>query len=99
MRPIEHLVAIHLQAGQLIDIEKATIVDVIRGNLPVGQPPGLCFEQPMEQIEAFRPVGGAVEQRYIFVEEVVKVDAVTAQRREARLVFGRAFITLFAKCP
>ena len=59
----EDLRALHAQGGQFVDVEEAAIVDLVGGDAPERQAIRLLVEQLIEQIEAVRLVGVAVEQR------------------------------------
>src|SRR5262249_26286331 len=57
MRILKHTLVLHPQADQCVDVEKTTIVDVLRSNTPVGQAIVLALQQLVESI------GGLVDLR------------------------------------
>ena len=62
MRPLEHLRVLHAERGQLVDVEEPPVVDLFRGDAPVGQAIRLRRQQIVEPIEAARMVPLAVER-------------------------------------
>ena len=52
MGGFEHRRALDTQAAQLIDVEEAPPVDVVRGGAPTGQAISLLFQQVMQALEA-----------------------------------------------
>jgi hypothetical protein len=59
VRGVEYGLVLHAQRRQVVDIEEATVVDVVGCNPPVGQPEGLRLEQLMQRIEAHGIAGSA----------------------------------------
>ena len=49
----EHLRFLDAQAGEGVDVEEATIVDVARRDAPMGEAVGLRLEDAVEGAEAF----------------------------------------------
>ena len=45
MRVIEHLRQFHAQAGELVDVEEAPVIDVISGNTEMRGAPVLILDQ------------------------------------------------------
>ena len=63
VRGLEDLRIFHAHAGQLVHVEEAAVVDLVRRRPPVGQPIGLLVEQRVQPIEAARIAGRAVPHR------------------------------------
>ena len=53
VRQLEHLVPLRADAGQVVDVEEAPVVDAI-GHAVGGQAPGLTLQQIVQRIEAAR---------------------------------------------
>jgi hypothetical protein len=51
----------HAQAGEIVDVEKAPVIDLIERRPPVREAIGLHLEQTMQQIEAAAIACGAIE--------------------------------------
>ena len=82
MRGGKDLPALHAQGGQLVDVEKAPVIDLIGGDAPVGQPVNLFIEQFFQQIEASRLTRPAIELCHGFVDEQADFgDSGQGQRR------------------
>ena len=54
---LEDLRVLDAKARQAVDVEEAAVVDVARGDAPIGQPVGLRFEDPVQRGEALRAPG------------------------------------------
>src|SRR5579864_792396 len=48
------------ESGEIVDIEEAAVVDVIRGRAPLGEAVGLGLDQFMQRVEAAGIVGCSV---------------------------------------
>ncbi len=48
VRRLERGIVFHAQGSQIVDVEKAPVVDLVRGHAPVGQPKRLQLEQGMQ---------------------------------------------------
>ena len=59
---VEHGRIFHTDRGQLVDVEKTPVVDLLRGDPPMREPIGLLGEQRVEPVEAPGIATGAVEQ-------------------------------------
>src|SRR6266478_2040331 len=57
MRLLEQLGQFHAQAGELVDIEKPPIIDLLGSDPPIGDPMRLHFEQLVQPLEARRITG------------------------------------------
>ena len=57
---VEHRRVFHAQRRELVDVEEAPVVDLLRRDAPVREPVRLLVEQPIERIEAARLAGDAV---------------------------------------
>ena len=67
---LEDLLALHAQGGQVVDVEEAAVVDLVGRDPPVGQAIALMLEQVVQQVEAVRVAGLAVEQRDVSLDEL-----------------------------
>ena len=45
---VEQLGQLHAQPGEIVDVEKAAVVDLLRRDPPIGDAVGLGFEQPVQ---------------------------------------------------
>ena len=54
MRRLENVLALHVQRRQIVDVEKAAVIDLVRSHPPVRQAVALLLEQFVEEIEASR---------------------------------------------
>src|SRR5262249_30220442 len=63
MRRFKDLLALHAQGGQVVDVEEAAIVDLVRGNAPVRKPVALVLQQFVQEIEAARVTDIPVKER------------------------------------
>src|SRR5436190_7972864 len=54
MRVFEQPGQLHPQRGKLVDIEKTTIIDLLRSDPPIGDPVGLRLKQSVQSAEARR---------------------------------------------
>ena len=57
VRRLEQLRQFDAQPGEIVDVEKAAIVDLLGRDAPERDPVGLFFEQPMQPAEAVRTAG------------------------------------------
>jgi hypothetical protein len=57
VRAFEDLRALDPQPRELVDVEEASVVDLVRGDAPEGEPVGLRLEQPIERAPARRLAG------------------------------------------
>jgi hypothetical protein len=55
----EQLGLLDTQRGEVVDIEEAAIVDLVRGDAPIGEPVGLSVEQPVARPKTRRSAGSA----------------------------------------
>ncbi len=60
---------LHANGGQFVDVEEATVVDLLAGHAPESDPVRLLAQQLVEQIERARIVRRAVEVPYGLIEE------------------------------
>ncbi len=58
---VEERAVLHANAGELVDVEEAPVVDLVGADPPEGQPVVLALEQRVQRPEALRIAGGAVE--------------------------------------
>ena len=49
---VEDLRIFGAQRGELVDVEEAAVVDVVRRDAPVGEAERLAFEQRVQRVEA-----------------------------------------------
>ena len=61
MRRLEHLRILHADRGELVDVEEPPVVDLVRRGSPVGHAVRLLLEEGVQQVEALRLTGPAVE--------------------------------------
>ena len=54
VRRLENLRHFHPDRGQVVDVEEAPVVDLLRGHPPEGEPIGLLVEQRVKRVEAAR---------------------------------------------
>ena len=58
----EDVLALGTQAGEVVDVEEAPVVDVVRREAPEREPVGLSGQQLVERVEAARIAGRAVDR-------------------------------------
>ena len=61
VRGLEHGVVFHPQGGEIVDVEKAPIVDLVGSHPPVRNAIRLRLEQGVQRVEAARLAWRAVE--------------------------------------
>src|SRR5665213_2433476 len=59
VRVLEYGLVLHAQGGEVVDVEEAPIVDLIRGHAPGGEAIGLRLEELVQVIRACGRGGGA----------------------------------------
>jgi hypothetical protein len=65
----KHLGGIHVQRGQLINIEEPPRVDFFRGHTPVTEAIGLLPQQCVQQVKTVRVARRSVEQGDVHFDE------------------------------
>ena len=60
---------LHANGGQFVDVEEATVVDLLAGHAPESDPVCLLAQQLVEQIERAQIVRRAVEVPYGLIKE------------------------------
>ena len=63
VRVVEHLRQLHAQAGEIVDVEEAAIVDVVGGDAEMRGAPVLLLDQRVEAAPAVEAAGLAIEPR------------------------------------
>ena len=58
MTLLEDAGVFHADRRQVVDVEEAAIVDLIAGNLPIGQAVNLGVQEAIEFVKALRITGG-----------------------------------------
>ena len=76
---------LHAQAGEIVDVEKPAIVDVVARDAVVGDAPELLLDQHIERL----PV--VVQRRYLRIQSRAAGDTVAHQRGELGLERARTF--------
>ena len=82
---IEQLRQLHAQAGQLVDVEEASIIDVVRGDAEVRRTPVLILDQyiqPPPGLEAPRLAVDPVNRR---LHRLVHITALPCEKAELGL--------------
>ncbi len=78
---VEDLRVLRPQAGQLVDVEEPAIVDLLRGDPPIGQPVDLVLQQLVQRVEAPGVSLGPPERRDVLVEEFAEPGALRRGER------------------
>ena len=82
MGRLEHRAILHADRGQLVDVEKSAIVDLVGRDLPEAQPIGLVGEQTLQPIEAARLTLDAVEILQRVLDRIADVGALLVEVRD-----------------
>ena len=82
MGRIENRAILHPDRGQLVDVEKSAIVDLVGRDLPKAQTKGLIGEQMFQPIEAARLALDAVEVLQRVFDHFANVGAFLVQIRD-----------------
>src|SRR5215469_7756612 len=86
---VKQLRQFHAQASELIDVEKAPVVDVIGGNPEMRCPPMLALDQPVELAPGLQSSRLAVDAVNRSVYRLPHIIALSRQRTEFGLqIFG-----------
>src|ERR1700722_11796174 len=88
MRLFEQLWQFNAQTGQLIDIEKPSVIDLLCGDPPIGDPICLRFEELVQPLEARRVTGLSGEPSQCVLDAVGKT-RLTSAFDEPLLQFSR----------
>ncbi len=83
VRGVEDFLPLHAQRRQLVDVEKAAVVDLVGGHAPERQAVGLGVEQPVQQVEARGVALLAVEQGNVPLDKFADRPALRGQGGEA----------------
>ncbi len=70
MGGLEDILALHCQRGQVVDVEEATVVDLVRADAPVRKAIALVLEQVIHEREAARVARRAVEERHVALDKL-----------------------------
>ena len=81
----EDLRLLHVDRRQLVDVEEAAVVDLLRGHAPVRHAVGLLLEEPVEGVEAARLAGPPVDALTLAASAPAH-RPVADQRRQRRLI-------------
>ena len=73
---------LHPDGRQLVDVEEASVVDLLPCDTPGGEPVDLVVEKPVQEIEAPRVAGGAVEEPHVLGDKVADVARCLQEPRE-----------------
>ena len=76
VRFLEHVRILHPDGRQLVDVEKAPVVDLLGRHSPVRQAVGLLAKQRVEQVEGGGDAGLAVQLPHVLRHE--RLDRVAA---------------------
>jgi hypothetical protein len=60
----------HPDGSEAVDIEESPVIDLFRGNTPIGEPPDLLAEQVIQKVKTVRVFLSPVEDANVFVNEV-----------------------------
>ena len=82
---VEHRRVFHAQRGEVVDVEKAPVVDLVGGDTPVGEAVALELDQLVQQVEAGGITGAAVEFRQIVGDMVGDIGAASLRAARWRL--------------
>ncbi len=82
----EYCRLIHAQGGQVVDVEKTSVVDLVGGNAPEGEAVTLLLNQLVQQVEAGFVAGLAIEFRQNFGDVMGDVGTGRAQGCEVTFV-------------
>ena len=72
------------KGGEIVDVEEATVIDVIGGDTPLGEAIRLGLDEFVQGVEAAGIVGRAVDCGYILDDEFRNVFGDRAQRAARR---------------
>src|SRR5438132_11965132 len=70
MGGIENRLVLHSYTGQVVDVEEAAIVDVVRGHPPACQPVSLSFDELMQSVETAGIARGTTDFPHVFLDEL-----------------------------
>ncbi len=85
MRGDKNLVAFHAERCELVDIEKAAVVDLVGSDAPKRQAVWLFVKNLMQQVKALRFTGFAIEIGNQRVDVLADNFVVARQRRQPSL--------------
>ena len=77
---VEHHRVLDADGSERVDVEEAPVVDLLRRDAPPGQSVRLRGQQPVEQVEAARHPGLAVEPAHVLLDEAAHQPARIAER-------------------
>ena len=63
----------HPDADQVVDAEKAPVIDQVQGDRPIGQAIRLRAEQAVQQVKAFRVSGAAIKNGDVLIEKFLNL--------------------------
>src|ERR1700686_1760535 len=86
MRCLEYAFIFHAQAGEIVGIEEAPVVNVVRGNAPVGETKGLGLNKLVEFLKTGGSGGIAIDQRDGFADATGDFGRARSQLRQAALM-------------
>lgn len=96
MREIEQRTLLDADAGKLVDVEEASVVDLVRGHAPIGRAVVLPLDEAVQRAERLGLAGHAVERVGRLGHEASGCGVAAAQRRELGLELGTALVRLLA---
>src|SRR6516164_10122985 len=85
MSVIEQLRQFHAQAGELVDVEKTSVIDVVGGNTEVRRAPVLILDQCVQLTPSLKAPRLAVDSFDRYLHRLPHVAASPRQRAELRL--------------
>ena len=61
---LEHIRQLHTEPGQIVDVEKPAVIDIVRGHAKVSRTPALIADQAIQSGPTRRVASAAVEASY-----------------------------------
>src|ERR1039457_5717705 len=84
MRVIEHFGQLYAEARQIVDVEEATVIDVVGGHAEIRDAPVLLLDQCIELTPARAVARPALEARQSAVKRLTRAGVVAHGFRAAR---------------
>src|SRR5882724_2597706 len=86
MRRFENFLVFHADAGEIVGVEKAAVVDVVGSDPPVGQAESLRLDELMQLFEAGRIGGRSICRSHCIRDTSNDLGSARTQLREAPFV-------------
>ena len=86
VRLVEDLFVLGAKRSEIVDIEEATVIDVIGGNAPLGEAIRLGLDEFMQSVETTGIIGSAVNCCYVLSDEFLYVVRSRAQSGQTALL-------------